>query len=214
MNYNGTVDVSCRAVPTPFTSGHGLRPQHIPPTGGLFMPKYRPEAERFWAKVNKNGPVPQHAKHLGKCWVWTASMLVKGYGAFGRSRSQKVEVAHRTSWRFANGEIPKGMCVLHACDTPACVRPSHLWLGTKCDNNKDMTRKGRHRYGTSKTPVERCLYKKGEAQHNAKLKSSDVVKIRIDHASGSSLSTIGKKFGVSTTEIWRVAHRQSWKHVK
>jgi hypothetical protein len=26
--------------------------------------------ERFWAKVNKDGPIPEHCSELGKCWVW------------------------------------------------------------------------------------------------------------------------------------------------
>src|SRR5687767_3489091 len=36
---------------------------------------------RFWAKVNKNGPIPEHRPDLGPCWLWTAA-LTKGYGQF------------------------------------------------------------------------------------------------------------------------------------
>ncbi len=32
----------------------------------------RPLAERFWEKVNKGGPVPEHRLDLGPCWLWGA----------------------------------------------------------------------------------------------------------------------------------------------
>jgi hypothetical protein len=34
--------------------------------------------ERFWEKVDKNGPVPAHRPELGPCWVWgTIGHLVR-----------------------------------------------------------------------------------------------------------------------------------------
>lgn len=41
------------------------------------------------------------------------------------------------------GPIPKGMFVLHKCDVRACVKPDHLFIGTKKDNTRDMMSKGR-----------------------------------------------------------------------
>ena len=52
--------------------------------------------------------------------------------------------AHRLAWVAANGRpVPDGLCVLHSCDTPPCVNPAHLWVGTRKDNHADAVRKGR-----------------------------------------------------------------------
>lgn len=53
--------------------------------------------------------------------------------------------AHRLVWTEFYGPIPDGMCVLHKCDVPACVRPDHLELGTQRENMLDMVAKGRHK---------------------------------------------------------------------
>lgn len=34
------------------------------------------------------------------------------------------------------------MCVLHRCDTPACVNPDHLFLGTRADKAREMHSQG------------------------------------------------------------------------
>lgn len=50
--------------------------------GSLDDPR-RSLSERFWEKVNKDGPVPAYAPELGPCWIWTAFCLWNGYGRFG-----------------------------------------------------------------------------------------------------------------------------------
>ena len=64
-----------------------------------------------------------------------------GYGQ--KQIGSKVQYAHRIAWQLNEGPIPKGLCVLHRCDNRRCVRPSHLFLGTKKDNAIDAISKGR-----------------------------------------------------------------------
>jgi hypothetical protein len=89
----------------------------------------------------------QNAARSPGCWLWTLGTNSRGYGQFcsgGRSR-----LAHRAAWEVANGAIPSGMYVCHHCDTPACVNPAHLFLGTASDNARDREAKGRSARNTN-----------------------------------------------------------------
>lgn len=80
-------------------------------------------AERFFAKVNKRGPL---CAELGtRCWLWTAADNGKGYPVF-QDRNGKRDYAHRISWTEKNGPIPEGLTIDHLCRNRRCVRPSHL----------------------------------------------------------------------------------------
>lgn len=90
--------------------------------------------ERFWSRVDKgvNGP--------DTCWLWTA-----GSTEYGKLKTNgETKGAHVVSYEIHSGEpVPDGVCVLHKCDTPRCVRFTHLFLGSKGDNNTDRANKGR-----------------------------------------------------------------------
>lgn len=76
------------------------------------------------------------------CWQWTGSFFSNGYGqtTYRRNRSCK---APRVSYSIWKDPIPKGLFVLHTCDNPACINPTHLFLGTHEENMLDMKNKGR-----------------------------------------------------------------------
>lgn len=86
---------------------------------------------RFWAKVEKTPT----------CWLWTASMST-GYGQF--YLRGRIVPAHRVSYKLQYGQPSPQLCVLHTCDNRICVRPDHLFIGTKSDNTWDSVWKGRH----------------------------------------------------------------------
>lgn len=152
--------------------------------------------DRFWSRVDKNGPVVQLA--IGPCWLWLGPRDRKGYGTthLGGSRQRG---AHQAAWLFANGPIPQGLWVLHKCDNPPCVRPDHLFLGTSDDNIMDMIRKDRHAYGSRKP--------------KAKLTEIDIVEIRRLCSNGTPYRPIAARFGVSLSLIGLICRRKRWRHV-
>lgn len=103
-------------------------------------------ADRFWAKVYTDGPTLAHVAHLGQCWIWTAGRDKDGYGKIRDINNRDLR-AHRVSWEIHNGPIPDGLCVLHHCDNPACVRPDHLKLGSHADNVADKVARHRSPFG-------------------------------------------------------------------
>lgn len=87
---------------------------------------------RFWAKVNKQGPISAYAPHLGPCWIWTAGKQPEGYGRLAIGRSYKG--AHVFSYELLKERVPKGMVIDHLCRVPSCVNPSHLEAVTTAEN--------------------------------------------------------------------------------
>lgn len=100
----------------------------------VVRPRSLTPEQRFWAKVDKCGPVPEHRPELGPCWVWTASInRGTGYGQFGLSHGNMVQ-AHRYSYELAFGPIPEGYDVHHECHLRRCLRPDHLTATTRSEN--------------------------------------------------------------------------------
>lgn len=172
------------------------------------------EKQRFWAKVNMDGPPHPTDTSQGKCWLWTASIIQGGYGGF--NIRQKTRKAHRISFFLANGFDALPLC-MHSCDRPRCVNPRHLSAGTSSQNAVDMFTRGRG--------VRQCgdmnfarrhpeLVKRGEKNGLALLTDQKVREIRTRYATGrETLKQLAPHFGVTFHCIWRVVKRKSWAHV-
>lgn len=89
--------------------------------------------ERFWSKVNKDGPVAKLTPELGRCWIWTAGTYRYGYGQF--TIGDTSVRAHRFAYEQEVGPIPEGLVLDHfACENPSCVNPSHVRPVTDREN--------------------------------------------------------------------------------
>jgi hypothetical protein len=135
---------------------------------------------------------------MSGCWLWEGVETRHGYGQI-RHNGPKI-MAHRASWLIHRGEIPPGLLVLHKCDTPACVNPDHLFLGTALDNGRDRVKKGR----------SAAHKRSGEKSHLAKL-TADAVRairsdIRVQHV-------IARDYGISQTAVGLIKRRERWKHL-
>jgi len=99
--------------------------------------KNRPTTdERFWAKVNLNGPVPTVRPDLGPCWLWEAACRIEdgGYGAFWDGK--KTVRAHRWAYEQIIGPFPEGLQPDHLCRVSACINPFHLEPVTSGENTR------------------------------------------------------------------------------
>lgn len=135
-------------------------------------------ANRFWALVTRRGG--------DACWEWSGFRL-RGYGMV--RRGPRNIRAHRFSYELTYGAIPIGMVVCHHCDNPACVRPSHLFLGTQLENIAD-----RHAKGRSGGP-------RGERNAHSGV-SDDVVREAVLRVrAGEMKAAVARSIGVTKTAV-------------
>jgi hypothetical protein len=167
-----------KGEPRRFLQGHN---QHL---------ARRPREERFWEKVNRDGP--------NECWEWTASRFA--LGSYGQFDSQ---CAHRIAWELTHGPVPVGLFVCHSCDNPPCCNPGHLFIGTPADNTADMI--GKNRSGGPG---------RGEQHPNARLTADVVRTIRQRAGAGETQASLASEFGVGAAHMNRIVHRKTWRHVQ
>jgi HNH endonuclease len=132
------------------------------------------------------------------CIHWIGARHKRGYGNINIG-NRVTKLSHRVIYEMLVGPIPKGLLVCHHCDTPSCVNPNHLFIGTQVDNMADMDAKGRR------------IVLRGE-RNRAKLKEQDIRDIRALAHSMPQIA-IADRYGVSQTHISRIVRGISWDHV-
>ena len=131
-----------------------------------------------------------------QCWEWNACIS----GGYGRFRSKNLPaLAHRLSYIMTYGDIPEDLQVLHKCDNPSCVNPTHLFLGDNSDNVKDKVSKNRQYQGSN--------------VHFSKLNEDDVKNILIGIYEGTytNSSQIESKFDISDSIVGQLILGKIWK---
>jgi len=146
---------------------------------------------------------------MSGCWLWSGALNVSGYGKLSvindkLSKSRKRTIrqgisAHRLSYEFYKGPIPKGLLIRHTCDNRCCVNPDHLILGTDADNIADCVRRGRNAFGTR--------------QHKSKLNPLFVMVIREAISAKFTQKSIAEYFKICPATVSTIRHNQFWKHV-
>ena len=138
-----------------------------------------------------------------ECITWPWSRSATKYASTTGDDGRPVSV-HRLVYEKINGPL-NGLFALHRCDSPPCVRPSHLFAGTQGDNMRDAYRKGRKRNVQHAPP--------GEAHWNARLTTDQVYAIRRLCAEGVSHAVIARAYGMSRPLVSRIHTRSVWKHL-
>jgi len=145
--------------------------------------------EKFLSRVQKTDT----------CWLWVGHKNAYGYGTLHLTSKLRV-MAHRLSYTLFIGPFDEALDILHSCDNPACVNPSHLRPGTHDENMKDM--------------VVRARSLRGEAHNISKLKEDDIRQIRLLSKDKKMRSPqIAKIFNVTEANIRHIIGRKTWKHV-
>jgi hypothetical protein len=137
------------------------------------------------------------------CWLWTDAPDEDGYGRLWVD-GQTLK-AHRVSWEVHFGPIPAGAQVLHRCDTPPCINPQHLFLGSHAENMADREAKGRGR-----VPVPPRL--RGDDHPHAILTEQTIAVLRACEARGEAINRThtAAALGVSVSTLSRAMTGKTW----
>lgn len=114
------------------------------------------DLDRFLNKVEK---IP-----FTDCWIWAGALKPNGYGDF--YLNGKVQTAHRASYQLFIGSIDKSVDICHKCDLRHCVNPNHLFAGSRSENMKDASNKGRLGHRVAKLSYEQSQIIKESSEKN------------------------------------------------
>lgn len=128
---------------------------------------------QFWTKVYP----------VGDCWEWAGNKNDCGYGRF-KVRGKPIS-AHRFAFTCAHGAIPPGLECCHTCNSRSCVKPEHMYAGTRSQNMHDSVRAGTHNL--------------------TKLSPRDVARIRRLRPRGDArVQEVAQAHGISVSHVYRI----------
>ena len=133
------------------------------------------------------------------CRIWIGATTLGGYGNSSVAyRLHDTKIVHRALFQELQGPVPPGSHVCHHCDTPSCVNPDHLFLGTPTDNAQDRKNKGR------------SASRRGNLNGRSVLTPEAATEIRVLLKQGHSQQDVAGRFGVSQTTVSRVKIGSTW----
>lgn len=156
---------------------------------------------RFFKYIDTDG---RRNDNMSKCWRWTACKEY-GYGQI-TINGNKVK-AHRFSYEYFHPMTQSlkdtGLCVCHKCDNPECCNPSHLFIGTRLENNLDKKAKGR------------CYRPTGEKHHLAKLTEQQVFEIVHRYKNENiTQKELAKEYNITHIHLCRIIRGVRWSYLK
>jgi hypothetical protein len=133
------------------------------------------------------------------CIIWMGSTTCGGYGTSNAAkRLTGTTIVHKALFQHLNGVVPVGLYVCHHCDTPACVNPEHLFLGTPTENAQDRKRKNRSAKRT------------GAYNGRSRLTPEKVAEIRNLLSQGVMQKELVARYDVSQSTISHIKRRYTW----
>lgn len=129
-------------------------------------------------------------KEVNGCWICTSHTTdSNGYPQVG-VKGKRWQL-HRHVYTLYNGDIKEGMVIRHTCDVKNCINPDHLIVGTKKDNARDASERGR--WNTKLTPAAVVF-----------IKSNPMM----------TKFSLAKIFGVNSNSIGAIRRGRSWTHIQ
>jgi HNH endonuclease len=125
------------------------------------------------------------------CWLWAGPRYSTGYGVAVWAGARLP--AHRLAMQLDGRPVPTGMDACHHCDNRLCVRPDHLYAGTRKQNMADCTERGRHNKP------------RGGSHWCAVLTDDQRAAMRADRLTGLSVKDLAAKYGVDPSTASRVS---------
>ena len=180
------------------TIADGVTPPNNPQASPDVTEEDRDTLRRFLAHITIDD--------LDVCWEWSGVRYPTGYGRFIDGYRKRMGV-HRAAHKIFNGPVPDDMLVCHTCDNRLCCNPSHLFAGTKHDNNADCARKGRNGAHVKPHRVMR-----GQNHPNATLTASQVERIFANKGKLPQ-QRVAAIFGIPHHRVSAIWIGKTWRHI-